>query len=114
MAVWTAFGLAGILRRDQPGKRRRLHRLGKRFAFPTFPPLRRLREINPNRTFHLLTKPEILTCYEQPIREHRNGEFGWLIITLHRVDGSLGGLSKCGMPTREYEWRFEIKREGFR
>jgi transposase len=35
-------------------KRRRLRRLGKRCAFPTFPPPRRRRAINRNRTFHVL------------------------------------------------------------
>ena len=31
-------------------------------GIPTFPPPRRLREINQNRTFHLLRKADILTC----------------------------------------------------
>jgi hypothetical protein len=31
-------------------------------GIPTFPPPRRLREINLNRTFHLLQKADILIC----------------------------------------------------
>jgi len=34
-------------------------------GIPTFPQLRRLREINLNRTYHLLQKPDILICYQQ-------------------------------------------------
>jgi len=33
-------------------------------GIPTFPQLRRLREINLNRTYHLLQKPDILICYQ--------------------------------------------------
>jgi hypothetical protein len=34
-------------------------------AIPTFPQLRRLLANTRNRTFHLLQKADILTCYEQ-------------------------------------------------
>src|SRR5208283_5212225 len=45
----------------------------QRRGIPTFPPLRRLRvyEQKPkpkNRTFHLLQKADIFTCYEQEAR----------------------------------------------
>src|ERR1039457_4654354 len=35
-------------------------------GIPTFPPPRRLREINQNRTFHLLRKADALTCSHHP------------------------------------------------
>jgi len=48
----------------------------KQRGIPTFPQLRRLREITHNRTFHLLQKPDILICYQ-----HANSlsafEFPW-------------------------------------
>src|SRR5215471_6319001 len=37
----------------------------KKRGIPTFPQPRLRREINLNRTFHLLRKPDILICYEQ-------------------------------------------------
>jgi len=39
-------------------------------GIPTFPQLRRLREINLNRTYHLLQKPDILICYQQGTTGH--------------------------------------------
>src|SRR5262249_4666099 len=39
----------------------------KKRGIPTFPQPRLLLEINLNRTFHLLQKPDILICYEQNI-----------------------------------------------
>ena len=36
-------------------------------GIPTFPQLRRLREINLNRTYHLLQKPDILICYQHKL-----------------------------------------------
>jgi hypothetical protein len=38
----------------------------KERGIPTFPQPRLLLEINSNRTFHLLRKADILTCYEHP------------------------------------------------
>src|SRR6516162_7585906 len=62
-------------RRDQLWKRRAVEKSKTRLfhrtwksrkvrGIPTFPQLRRLREINLNRTFHLLRKPDILISYE--------------------------------------------------
>jgi hypothetical protein len=48
--------------------RRRLRRLGRRFAFPNFPTASAAARINQNRKFHLLRKAGILTCEEQKFR----------------------------------------------
>src|SRR5215472_11481007 len=40
----------------------------KKRGIPTFPQPRLLLEVNLNRTFHLLRKPDILICYKQNIR----------------------------------------------
>src|SRR5215470_4940054 len=56
-------------RRKAEKSKNRLSRLAwksrKRCGIPTFPQPRRLREINLNRTFHLLRKADILMCYQQ-------------------------------------------------
>jgi len=54
-------------RRKSEKSKNRLSRLAwksrKHRGIPTFPQPRRLLVINLNRTFHLLQKPDILTCY---------------------------------------------------
>src|SRR5208283_701132 len=82
----------------------------QRRGIPTFPPLRRLRvyEQKPkpkNRTFHLLQKADIFTCYEHRAinTKPRSGESGFHHArpVYARVNGSTLGLSWPLLPVPE-------------